>query len=891
MSNEIAGLVVSVDSTSAKQAVDDLDRLANAGKRTEQSTKKVTDEFTALATKLFPATKTLAQLEQYQGMLNAKLKAGKIDAQQYAHASEMVTRKQAALKSALYGTHQEADRGARSWSLLTKSIMGLSVVGAVGLTLRTIIRETSEAADVQAQLEARIRSTGGAAGQTLDSLGKMADELQRVTTIDDESIGKIQSVLLTFKNIGGTTFQPAVESVLNLSKAMSIDLNSAAKMVGKALNDPVKGMTALSRAGVQFTDAQEKLVAKLIETGDTAGAQRVVLAELEEQMGGSARAARDTLGGAVTSLKNNFANLLEGDTNGNGVRGAVKAINGLTDTLGSPETQRAFSSMIAWVFNLANAFAGLVVESTSAWDRMQRWVGFKIGDVAGFKYGTGTDQEQMKYDADKLRTRASGVMKQIDDSRSRGLKPSPQLVRQAVTLYQEIAEIEKARKASIELFGTKRAAPRTPQSNRPALIDPPDPKDYDLGGDDGQKAAERMAKAVETARKRQQEEYKILIAGMMGEEEALRASYEKRKGIIEAATAAGSSARVDAMAMLDRVYAEEEQALSKKLNRDLDQVRQSLLSEEQLFMQSIEKRKQIVLESRASDDEKAALISQLNAERDLYKQDRIIRAEEARFDLMSRYMTEQEFRTEADKRELDDLKRKLDQKLILEEDFAKAKAAIEERQRQHAISMQTDQMSRMSDLFSSLGALATQYSKGQGKAAERMFKISQALNLASAIMGIAAGISEAQKLPYPQNWVEGIRVAALGAVQIATIKGQKFSGAYDKGGFIRAGSVGAVAEIGNELVNGVLVRGPARVTSREQTARMMKGDSGDGANVKVEIINNSSAPAQVEQSSDGTQRLIKVIIGEVAKDLGSNGQLAKAGEQVYGWRRQGVSRG
>ena len=100
-------------------------------------------------------------------------------------------------------------------------------------------------------------------------------------------------------------------AALDLSKAGFGDMSSASKMLGKALNDPVKGMTALSRAGVTFSQAQKDQVAALVASGDVLGAQKLILAEVESQVGGAAAAYGKTMPGqislAIESLKNSGA--------------------------------------------------------------------------------------------------------------------------------------------------------------------------------------------------------------------------------------------------------------------------------------------------------------------------------------------------------------------------------------------------------------------------------------------------------------------------------------------------------------------------------------------------------------------------------------------------------
>ena len=125
--------------------------------------------------------------------------------------------------------------------------------------------------------------------------------------VDDEVIQSGENVLLTFKNIhnevgkGNDIFNQATKATLDFSVAMGKDLPSAAIMVGKALNDPIKGLTALGRAGVQFTKSQVAMIKKMVKAGDVAGAQKLILRELEDQFGGSAKAAGETLAGRISN--------------------------------------------------------------------------------------------------------------------------------------------------------------------------------------------------------------------------------------------------------------------------------------------------------------------------------------------------------------------------------------------------------------------------------------------------------------------------------------------------------------------------------------------------------------------------------------------------------------
>lgn len=164
---------------------------------------------------------------------------------------------------------------------------------------------------VETQLNAVLKSTQNAVGLTANEIKNMASNLQSVTTFGDEAILSGQNMLLTFTNIGKDVFPKATETMLDMSQALGQDLKSSAMQLGKALNDPIQGVTALRRVGVQLTNEQEGTIKKMVEMNDVAGAQKIILAELEREFGGSARAMRDTFGGALTSLKNIQGDIME----------------------------------------------------------------------------------------------------------------------------------------------------------------------------------------------------------------------------------------------------------------------------------------------------------------------------------------------------------------------------------------------------------------------------------------------------------------------------------------------------------------------------------------------------------------------------------------------------
>ena len=174
------------------------------------------------------------------------------------------------------------------------------------------IRNFDIQAKAIAQVEAGLKSTGNQVGKTSKQLQKMAADLQTKTLFGDEEILKNATAqLLTFTNIAGNQFEKTQEIALDLATRLDGDLKSASIMLGKALNDPVANLSALSRAGIQFSKEQKDLVKSLVETNRLADAQTIILAELEKQYGGSAEAARNTGAGALQGLAMQLSDISE----------------------------------------------------------------------------------------------------------------------------------------------------------------------------------------------------------------------------------------------------------------------------------------------------------------------------------------------------------------------------------------------------------------------------------------------------------------------------------------------------------------------------------------------------------------------------------------------------
>jgi NTP pyrophosphatase (non-canonical NTP hydrolase) len=211
--------------------------------------------------------------------------------------------------------HLSVGKVMKGVALVAPALAGL----AVGAGIKDFINDARESAKVGRLTAQVVKSTGGAAKITAEQVGDLATAISNKTGADDEAIQSGQNLLLTFTNIrngvgkGNDIFNQASRAITDMTAALNDGevtaegMKTSSIQLGKALNDPIKGVTALQKVGVSFTAKQKEQIKTLVESGKTMEAQKIILAELGKEFGGAAEAASDPL----TKLKTIAGNLSE----------------------------------------------------------------------------------------------------------------------------------------------------------------------------------------------------------------------------------------------------------------------------------------------------------------------------------------------------------------------------------------------------------------------------------------------------------------------------------------------------------------------------------------------------------------------------------------------------
>jgi phage-related protein len=194
--------------------------------------------------------------------------------------------------------------------------LGTQAIYSLTNAIKGSINEAAEFQTLQEKTAAVLKSTGNAAGVSVKHIQAQAAALESLSGVDELSIINGQNLLATFTGIsnqvgkGNDIYDQATKAALNLSSAMGTDMKAASLQVGKALNDPIRGMTALRRSGVSFTEQQTKQVARMQENGNLMGAQKLILAELSKEFGGAAKAVGSGFAGSMARAKDAVSDML-----------------------------------------------------------------------------------------------------------------------------------------------------------------------------------------------------------------------------------------------------------------------------------------------------------------------------------------------------------------------------------------------------------------------------------------------------------------------------------------------------------------------------------------------------------------------------------------------------
>lgn len=196
-------------------------------------------------------------------------------------------------------------------SIVTAGLAAAGIGGLIG-TFQGMIGDAEEAIKSSIRLETVVRATGEAAGFTAKELKAFASDLEQQIAKDGEEIQDVMTKLATFTDITGQRFKELTEIAFDMADAGFGSATGNAIMLGKAFNDPIRGMQALRRTGVSFTEDEKNKVKELIKSNQLIKAQQLMIAAIRNQgLSGVSRGIAGTDAGKLEAQRIALGNLRE----------------------------------------------------------------------------------------------------------------------------------------------------------------------------------------------------------------------------------------------------------------------------------------------------------------------------------------------------------------------------------------------------------------------------------------------------------------------------------------------------------------------------------------------------------------------------------------------------
>lgn len=731
------------------------------------------------------------------------------------------------------------------------------VAGAVA-SLRKTIDVTREFDVLNAQL---ITATGSAENAAIafeaiqDFASNTPYDLQQVT----EGFTKLV-------NLGLTPSEAALTSYGNTASAMGKDLNQLIEAVADAATGEFE---RLKEFGIRAKSQGDQVSFTFRGVTTTVGKNAAEIEKYLQDLGnnnfaGAMSERMNTLDGAISNLGDewnklwlNISNQGVGDLIEDAVRIAIDALAELNAMLESGQIEAALGAVFGKFDGFGKDVATTLDILTELW-----------ADFMGTNEGqgiAGATAEAIKFIIEAFKNLPENIRAviQLMTVEIAALVDYGKAYGQAFgeVLGSEFAKIVEKSKAYGQAIGQ--------------ALNPFDDNDFDLEArlkeldalaadmaDESFSRAERQAEITRQARRESiisiLEEREAALSSFdaqIAKAEELRKKYDEEKAARRAGTEdrlAGFGQGAEAPSGESDVEKEAQGARE----REFENLRKSLRSEEEVIQESYDNRLAIILANTEEGSKQQAELKQ---------------------------RLDEEFATQA----LGDLGAPdtFEEQLVQLEEFYKARkelilnntaiaeeerSALEEeltRQRNERLAaLERERLSTIfsasSELFGGLAGLAKQFAGEQSTTFKALFAASKAFAVAESVVKIQQGIANAASLPWPSNLGAMASVVSATAGIVSTISGTNYSGAYDNGGIIPAGKIGLVGEIGPELVEG-----PANVRSRRETAEMFKEGKQEQAAANDPVQNNiriinSVDPGVMEDylgSSAGEEVIMNVI--------------------------------
>lgn len=749
-----------------------------------------------------------------------------------------------------------AEKATGSLTSAYKALQGaLAAAGAAML-----FREITQAADAYQNLQSRLELATGSASAAHQAYGQLVSmvreshtdllasgELYAKLAQSTQQLGLSQQQLLTITDtvskgfrVSGATAQETESALRQLGQAFA-----SGTLRGDEFNSMMENAPRIAQALADSLGVTRGQLRQMAADGKlTSESMAAALLSQSGKIDAEFKKLPETVSTSMQDIKNELQ-IVFGET---ATGPLVDSLHDMRDVLADPQTAEGlrnlaggFVTLTSWLVQAAAGFADF---------------GKQLGYAAAKVTGNLDAMDELDHKIESLKLSMAG------DKFHAGSGHWWLMSKEEMAVA--LKELEDQRKQlSMARFGNDGTTPTGKPNDEPAASGGPavksaaeieaDAKAADLEKkriEDLQKLIDKLHEEGDTAgmTARQIDIYNAMqlkagpaeIAAINRAHDAIDAADAKEKAIKDLAEETKKYQELQR----EQAQVEEEEQIARE--NALDGLIESLRTEEEAIAESYKRRKEIILmNTEPGSAQQNDLLGRLN--KDFASQAMGDMAPQGGIDEQLAKLDEEYAR----KREL----------MLSNEDMTQAQLlelerGYEEKKNLMRLQYQSMQLGNAAAGFGAMSDLAKQFGGEQSKAFQGLFAVSKGFALAKAMIDMQAGISAGIALGWPMSIPAVAAAAAQGAAAIANIKGQNFSGAYDAGGTIPAGSFGLVGEVGPELVSG-----PATVTSRKDTAEML----GQKSQVKVAVFNLLDKKELLE-SLKGSDDFDEVVINSLSRN-------------------------
>jgi len=737
-------------------------------------------------------------------------------------------------------------------------LAGIVTLGLFKTGIDKVIEETVGFEKLRARLQGVTGSIEGA-----ESAFAKLQQISKGTMSTEE---ELTEVFLLMRAAGVDPSERALKSFANIAAGTGRSLGEVAESAVHASMGMARAWRAFHVQAVTDGDKLHLTFRGHTETikNEAQSIQEYLIRIGETKFSGSSERQLESMGGKIKILRQEWNELFRdmgrgilGDVIKADIEGVTLAIEALNKSLGLGGG--GFSKAIT-VAQKAATYAIVGFESLGASAKY-------VNDVLAALVTKSTLADARRnFESEMARIRATGLGALADldaeqKKRENKAKEKPELPEAEKVGHDRKYDKSAGRDRERELAELKKdlqlseSAIESSYEKRQQLIDKLTKKDsqerYAFNAQNRAKAMDELTKGMKTEEQKIEDSFRI-------REEAIVRYANKENGERERQAKANKDIR-------DK----ELKDLADKKDSEYQSVRNSLKKEEDVVRESYAKQRKIVEDSLHGQEEKRATL-------------RGLEKKEA-FDIAAiRNKTEGQALRRADmladpNDEQSAIKRERDHKLQaltelsredvgrkdinLQRQIEEAKYRIRAEYARKSTELEVQHMQQVSQnaetLFGNLATAAKKWGGEQSGIYEAMFALQKSFAVAVGTLDMFQSIANAQAATDPMtSAILAVKAAAQGAAVLAEISSTNFSGGHDLGGRIPAGSVGLVGERGPEFV-----RGPADVTSRSDTAKLLQG----GGQQRIRIVNAYDAGDAVHQYLSSTQGE-RVIVNHVKRN-------------------------